>query len=197
MGTSSTCGAARCFAPRAPPRHGAPPGSCPVLGPFRAPSGAKRPSFAGRWQILRNPDRERIGGALVVPWHRRRRCAPSVGPDDHASMRPGANRRDHGPRTSTSPETAPSFNEARRESPGSRRAGDGRLWNGKRASMRPGANRRDHGPDTGCHTISSCAALCERSPNVLTASPTEPLETRHYPVSALERSQRRGGAGYR
>ena len=41
--------------------------------------------------------------------------------------------------------------------------------------MRPGANRRDHGPDTGCHTISSCAALCERSPNVLTASPAEPL----------------------
>ena len=35
------------------------------------------------------------------------------------------------------------------------------------ASMRPGANRRDHGPDTGCHTT------------IL--------------VSALERSQRRGG----
>ena len=40
-------------------------------------------------------------------------------------------------------------------------------------------------------TLRSC------SPNVLTASPTEPLETRHYPVSALERSQRRGGAAYR
>ena len=62
-----------------------------------------------------------------------------------ASMRPGANRRDHMASIVAD------------------------------ASMRPGANRRDHGPDTGCHTISSCAALCERSPNVLTASPAEPL----------------------
>ena len=54
-------------------------------------------------------------------------------------------------------------------------AGSGAMPSERCASMRPGANRRDHGPDTGCHTISSCAALCERSPNVLTASPAEPL----------------------
>ena len=52
----------------------------------------------------------------------------------------------------------------------------GQHENGFAVSMRPGANRQDHGPDTGCHTISSCAALCQRSPNVLTASPTEPLK---------------------
>ena len=117
-----------------------------------------------------------------------------------ASMRPGANRRDHSPSKALTDAPSSCFNEARRESPGSpaglgvsliqfihasMRPGANRrdhrfsvvmLLRPIGASMRPGANRRDHGPDTGCHTISSCAALCERSPNVLTASPTEPLK---------------------
>ena len=101
--------------------------------------------------------------------HRHRRAAGAG--DNPASMRPGAKRRDHArvhahvharlSRASMRP-------GAKITAPSSRRP--------RRLSMRPGAKRRDHGPDTGCHTISSCAALCERSPNVLTASPTEPLK---------------------
>ena len=73
------------------------------------------------------------------PGHQR-----GTGLDPDASMRPGANRRDHhrsqyqpaGPRFG--------FNEARRESPGSRLAlFDVHHFRGA-ASMRPGANRRDH-----------------------------------------------------
>ena len=88
-----------------------------------------------------------------------------------ASMRPGAKRRDHGPYNVHVRYTVACFNEARREAPGSQ--GRIAVWHeaDPHASMRPGAKRRDHGPDTGCHTISSCAALCERSPNVLAATP--------------------------
>ena len=98
-------------------------------------------------------------------------------------MRPGANRRDHAASTSWMPGLETSFNEARRESPGSRlldklsdllfvrfnearrespgsqrrRAGvpEHRVY----ASMRPGANRRDHASSISCRTCFSSASM--------------------------------------
>ena len=91
---------------------------------------------APRLRRFNEARRESPGSRL----HRRRRLVQR----NHASMRPGANRRDHLTATPIWCGLSRSFNEARRESPGSRRPAEQREQLPVAASMRPGANRRDH-----------------------------------------------------